>query len=360
MVYWFMRIATWLAARTSRAVRWSVAGAVAVLVYYAWEAKRRTTIANMAQILGASPGDPRARRLARQSWRNYGRYAADFLNASGRGEPALHEMRARLNDITPPPGAFALIDAARERGKGLILVGAHFGNWDVGGMLVAAHCPMQVVVERFSDERMDALVQSQRRALGMDVLWMEKSPRQLLRALQQNGVVGIIVDRPLPPGEGVPVSFFGRRCYVPGGVAQLALLSGAPILAGFGRYDELGSTTFYGGLAPVTLPQPSGDRKADTQLLTQRIYDALEAIIRPYPDQWYMFRPFWPDAAPGEAGGEAGGEAEREQSAAPRAVTEQARSQQRQARGQARARADAGTWEASAVAQPAEQGERDG
>jgi len=331
MVYWFTRIATWLAARTPRAVRWSVAGAVAVLVYYAWEAKRRTTIANMAQILGASPTDPHARRLARASWHKYGRYAADFLNASGRGEPALHEMRARLNDVTPPPGVFALIDAARERGKGLILVSAHFGNWDVGGMLVAAHCPVQVVVERFSDERMDALVQSQRRALGMDVLWMEKSPRQLLRALQQNGVLGIIVDRPLPSDEGVPVTFFGRRCYVPGGVAQLALLSGAPILAGYGRYDEHGSTAFYGALAPIVRPEPTGDRKADVQQLTQRIYDALEAIIRPYPDQWYMFRPFWPDMAPdvgpGETAGAASGEEERD---------------------------------VSAVAQPAEQGERDG
>src|SRR5262249_46174084 len=159
------------------------------------------------------------RRLARSSWRNYGRYAADFLNASGRGEPALHEMLGRLNDVTPPPGAFAQIDAARSRGKGLILVSAHFGNWDVAGMLIAAHCPLQVVVEGCREGGRDTGVQSQRRALGRDVLWMEKSPRQLLRALQQNGVVAIIVDRPLPADEGVPVTFFGRRCYVPGGVA---------------------------------------------------------------------------------------------------------------------------------------------
>jgi KDO2-lipid IV(A) lauroyltransferase len=156
---------------------------------------------------------------------------------------------------------------------------------------------------------------------------MEKSPRQLLRVLQQNGVVGIVVDRPLPAGDGVPVTFFGRRCYVPGGVAQLALLSGAPILAGYGRYDEHGSPAFYGGLAPVARPEPSGDRKTDVQVLTQRIYDALEAIIRPYPDQWYMFRPFWPDVAPVAAEGQADGKAEQE---------------------------------GSAVAQPAEQGERDG
>jgi KDO2-lipid IV(A) lauroyltransferase len=296
MVYWLTRIATWLAARTPRGVRWRVAGAGAVLVYYAWAAKRRVTIANMAQILGCSPTDPRARRLARASWHHYGRYAADFLNASGRGAPALAEMLGRLRDVTPPPGAFATIDAARAQGKGLLVVSAHFGNWDVAGMMVAAHTPLHVVVERFADPRMDALVQSQRQALGMDVLWMEQSPRQMLRVLQRQGTVAIIVDRPLPEGEGVPVTFFGRRCYVPGGVAQLALLSGAPVLVGFGRYDEHGSTDFYGGAKLVEPITPSGDRKADAQRLTQRIYDGLEAIMRETPDQWYMFRPFWPAA----------------------------------------------------------------
>jgi KDO2-lipid IV(A) lauroyltransferase len=298
MVYWFMRIATWLAARTPRGVRVPVAGALTLLVYYAWAAKRRVTIANMAQIIGCPPGDARAKRLARASWRNYGRYVADFLHASGRGEPALREALAQLRDVTPAPGAFAQIDAMRARGKGLIVVTAHFGNWDVAGMLFASHSPVNVVVERFSDARLDALVQAQRMALGMDVLWMEKTPRRMLRTLQQNGVVAIVVDRPLAPGEGVPVTFFGRRCYVPGGVAQLALLSGAPILPGFGRYDERNPTAFVGGFLPPILPESTDDRKADTQRLTQRVYDALEAIIGEYPDQWYMFRPFWPDDSP--------------------------------------------------------------
>src|SRR5579863_2088777 len=138
MAYWFSRIATWLLARTPRAIRVPVAGALTVLVYYGWISKRRATIANMAQILGTTPGDPRAERLARASWRNYGRYVADFLYTSGRGAAAAEEELAMLRDETPPPGAFAVIDAARERGKGVIIVTAHFGNWDVAGMLLAS------------------------------------------------------------------------------------------------------------------------------------------------------------------------------------------------------------------------------
>ncbi|HEX6818623.1 MAG TPA: lysophospholipid acyltransferase family protein [Ktedonobacterales bacterium] len=294
MVYWFTRIATWLLARTPRAVRVPVASALTVAVYYAWASKRRVTIANMAQTLGTTPSDPRARRLARESWHNYGRYVADFLYASGRGSEAAAEELARLRDTTPPPGCFALIDEARTRGKGVIIASAHFGNWDVAGMLLARRCPLHVVVERFADERMDQLVQSQRKALGMEVLWMEKSPRQMVRVLQQNGVLAIVADRPLPEGEGVPVTFFGRRCYVPGGVAQLAQLTGAAIIPGFAYYDDEGSLAFYARVEPMILPQTGGDRKAETQRLTQCIYDAFERVLRDHPDQWYMFRPFWP------------------------------------------------------------------
>lgn len=293
MAYWFSRIATWLLARIPRAIRVPVAGALTVLVYYGWVSKRRVTIANMAQILGTTPDDPRAQRLARDSWRNYGRYVADFLYSSGRGAAAKEEELARFRDTTPPPGTFGLIDSARERGKGVIIVTAHFGNWDVAGMLLSSHCPLHVVVERFADARMDHLVQSQRRALGMEVLWMEKSPRQMVRVLQQNGVLAIVADRPLPAGEGVPVTFFGRRCYVPGGVAQLAQLTGAAIIPGFAHYDKEGSSAFYTRAEPMILPQTGGDRKAETQRLTQAVYDAYECAFRDYPDQWYMFRPFW-------------------------------------------------------------------
>jgi KDO2-lipid IV(A) lauroyltransferase len=295
MAYWFLRVASWLAGRVPRGVRFRLAGALTVLVYYLWFSKRRVTIANMAKVLGVEPSNPEAERRARISWRNYGRYVTDFLYLGGGGEQAGEEALARMRDVTPPPGAFGQIDAARARGNGVIIVTAHFGNWDAAGLLVASHCTLHVVVERFADPRLDTLVQSQRRALGMEVLWMEKSPRQILRVLQQNGVVAIVADRPLAEGDGVPVTFFGRRCYVPGGVAQLALLSGATILPGFCHYDERYSPAYYAGVLSPIIPETTGDRRADAAALTQRIYSALEEMIQPYPDQWYMFRPFWPE-----------------------------------------------------------------
>ncbi len=291
MVFWLTRAAGWLAGKTPRWLRLAIAGPLTTLVYYGWASKRQVTIANMARILGTTPSDPRARRLARVSWRNYGRYLADFLALPNMTSEA---VLARMRDVSGEPGAFGRIDKALARGKGLIIVTAHFGAFDVAGVIVAARAPLTVLVDTFTDPRMDRLIQSLRARFGMSVIRAEKSPRPILRALRANQAVAILTDRPLPPGEGTPVTFFGARCYAPSGVAQLALLSGAAVATGFCYYDGRHSKTYYALLNDPISFEPTDDREADVIALTQRIYSGLEEIIRQRPEQWYMFRPFWP------------------------------------------------------------------
>jgi KDO2-lipid IV(A) lauroyltransferase len=293
MVYRLTLLASWLAGITPRWLRLALAGPITTLVYYLWPTKRHVTIANMAQILDTSINDPEARRLARNSWRNYGRYLSDFFylpNATSQ------QVVAWTRDVSGGLGANGMIDEALARGKGLIIFTAHFGAFDVAGVYVAAHAPLAVIADTFTDPRLDQLIQGQRAHFGLSVIRAEKSPRPILRHLKENGVVAIVGDRPMAPGEGTPITFFGKTCYVPGGVAQLALLSGAALAPGFAYYDtEDESHNFQGYMAEPIYPEPTGDREADTIALTQRMYDALEAITRQRPDQWYMFRPFWPD-----------------------------------------------------------------
>jgi lauroyl/myristoyl acyltransferase len=291
MVYYLIRFASWLAGKVPRRARLTIAGSATVLIYYGWISKRRVTIENMAQILGTTTRDLRARRLARVSWRNFGRYVSDFIYLPNTTRDAII---SRLQDTTPPPGSYAMVDKAREAGKGVILVSTHFGAYDVAGIAVANHCPVYLIVETIKDPRMDHMWQQQRNDLGMEVLRIEKTPRQILRVLQENGVVAVAVDRPVPPGEGVPITFFGRECWVPGGIAQIALKSGAAILPGYCIYDEDYSATYYLGAGPIISPEPTRDRKGDVIRLTQQMFDAVEVQIRSRPDQWAMFRRFWP------------------------------------------------------------------
>ena len=293
MVYYLIRFASWLAGRVPRPARLRIAGSVTELIYWGWVSKRHDTNANMAQILGTSPRDPRARRMARASWRDFGRYVSDFISVPNTTRD---DIISRVRDVTPAPGgAFAKLDEALARGKGVLLVSAHYGAYDVAGIYVASHYPLHLIVETIKDQKMDRMWQEQRRELGMEVLRIEKTPRQFLRVLQENGVVAVAIDRPLPPGEGVPITFFGKECWVPGGIAQIALKSGAAILPGFCYYDENFSSTYYLTAGKLIYPESTGDKRADTIRITQQMFDALDDQIRERPEQWAMFRPFWPE-----------------------------------------------------------------
>jgi KDO2-lipid IV(A) lauroyltransferase len=246
----------------------------------------------MAQVTGLPVHDPRVRYLAFASWRNYGRYAADFLSFAHMDVGMIEQ---RLLDLTQSAGCWLeYVEQALKPGRGALFVTSHFGNWDMAGALLAHHVHVSAVAETFSDKQLNELVQNQRKEKGLDIIPMEGSVRPILRALHNNQFVGLVFDRPLPPGEGIPVTFFGRKTYVPGGMATLAVKSGAAIIPGYFWYGH--HNQFYLRAFPPIFPQLSkGEEQAsEVARLTQYIFNTMEEIVREWPSQWYMFRPFWP------------------------------------------------------------------
>lgn len=236
---------------------------------------------------GASAGE--IRRTSRRSLVNYCKYLADFVRFPAI---SLETMRHAVEGDE----SFSALDRALERGKGAVVVCMHFGNWDLGaGAAAARGYPVTVVAESFADPRLDRMVMGARERLGMHLVRMEKAGPSLLRCLKQNGLLALLIDRPVP-GEGVKVRFFGEEVEVPAGPARLALRSGAMVVpAGFARVSphESNVTT----LSDFAIAcAPTGNEERDVQALTQAIMDAHERFIREHPDQWYMFREMWPRA----------------------------------------------------------------
>jgi lauroyl/myristoyl acyltransferase len=296
MIYWLLRSATWLVRWVPSRPRRTIAGLICEAVYWLWPEKRRYTIDNMAHVLGLPASDRRVRQVARRSWRNYGRYTADFLNFPNVTGP---QLLARLVDISAnEEGWLGIAQEALARRKGIIIATAHFGNWDVAGSMTAARIPLAAVVETFKDPRLNALIQGQRAEKNIRVIPMEGAgARHVLTTLKKNEAVAIVVDRPLTAKDGVPVIFFGHKTYVPGGPAALALKVGATIIPGFAYYDDRKPAVYYGKMCtPIRADAlPGKSTEEQIQAITQQIYTALEAIITEHPDQWYMFRRFWPE-----------------------------------------------------------------
>ena len=267
----------------SRPLGWA-AGLVGGAWYYLWPEGRRVMARNYERVLPQATAAER-RRVARRSVANYFRYVLEFAG-TGRLSPA-----QRLAVAVEAPG-FADLERALERGKGALVAPMHFGNWDLGAISATARgYPLTVVGETFEDPRLDALIVGGREALGVRLVKMERAGPSLLRALRRNEMVAILIDRPLRAG-GVRVRFFGEEVEVPEGPARLALRTGATAAAvafprrGDGRIDVFARFAFDF--------EPSGDAERDVRDLTQAIMSAHEEYVRRWPEQWYMFREFWP------------------------------------------------------------------
>jgi phosphatidylinositol dimannoside acyltransferase len=293
-IYYLTRGISIIASWTPQGPRHALGSAIGAASYLGWPSKRWVTQLNMAQVTGRPVDDRYVRHLALASWRNYGRYAADFMNFSRLD---IDFIEQHMRDLSQGgKGWQSLMMPALQAGRGAIVATAHFGNWDMAGAMLAHHQPFSAVAETFSDERLNQLVQDQRREKGIGIIPMEGSARRILRVLQQNQLVAIVVDRPVTPDQGTEVTFFGRKTYVPSGPAALALKSGAPILPGYVWYGH--HNGFYTRLFPPIFPRESKGVQKATEIarLTQSIYDTLEEMVREWPTQWYMFRQFWPSA----------------------------------------------------------------
>jgi phosphatidylinositol dimannoside acyltransferase len=291
-VYWLVRGGSALAGWLPRPMRHALGSTVSVASYLGWGTKRRVTQQNMAKVLALPANNARVKYAALVSWYKYGRYASDFIYFP---HVNMQSVEAHTHDLSEGATWQEFGQQALDHGKGALISTAHFGSWDLAGALVAYHFPLSAVAETFKDARLNELLQNQRREKQIEIIPMEGSVRRILRTLQANRCVAIVADRPVAQEAGVEITFFGHKTYVPGGLAALAIKSGAAIVPGYvwyGRQQQLYIRAF----APIFPQASKGPEERDREIvrLTQYTYHALEEVIRAAPTQWYMFRPFWP------------------------------------------------------------------
>lgn len=282
--YWTWRVALAVGGRVPPRVSYALAWVAGSVTYWLWPRGRRAMHRNYARVLkGATRAE--IRRVSRRSLVNYCCYLADFIRF-----PSLSPTR--IIESVHGREQFAELTAALTGGKGAVIVCTHFGNWDLGaGAAAARGYTATAVAETFGDTRLDAMVVESRTRLGLRLVKMENSSPSLVRALHHNGLLALLIDRPVP-GDGVRVRFFGSEVEVPAGPARLAMRTGAHIVAAaFPRIDHGHMDV---SVLTEFLPPAAGRDPDDVRRVTQAIMDAHERFIRRFPDQWYMFREMWP------------------------------------------------------------------
>lgn len=243
---------------------------------------RRVADKNLRLAYGDSLSRADREALIRKVFRNFARMSlVEFLKASY----LTPENLARLVRVE----SFAPMDDLLARGKGLILVSAHLGNWELLARRAGREGrPVLVVARQSDDEEFNKLTDRLRENGGYIVHPRGDSPRALLRQLRENGIIAILCDQ---KSEDVFVPFFGHAAGTVAGPAILALKTGAPILPIFCPRQPDGSYRM------ETLPEidttRTGDANADAQRIMTDVTAAIETMVRRYPDQWLWMHDRW-------------------------------------------------------------------
>src|SRR5579875_3637280 len=231
-------------------------------------------------------------RILRASFRSLGWQLAEFAQMSRyRAEQAKQFIRYEgLENYL----------AARARGKGVLVLTAHLGAWELSSFFHSLMgYPMGMVIRRLDNPRVDTVVNDVRTRHGNRVLHKDDFARGLLKAMHQGETVGILMDTNMTPPQGVFVPFFGVEACTASGLARVALRSGAAVLPGFLLWEpaEKGYVLHFGPeLELVRTGDPEADAVANTALFTR----TLESYIRRYPEQWLWVHRRWKTRPPGE------------------------------------------------------------
>lgn len=244
---------------------------------------------NLATIMGEDAGSPRVSAAAYEMVRGHSAAWLDFLTFATRPP----SESAKLVESVE---GFSRIVEARAEGHGVLLLTAHLGNWEVGGLMLAeVRQPIHVVLVPDIFPGVERARRRLHARAGVTEIPIDNSPvptLAVLRALEGNAIVAMQGDRDFN-NTGVTVPFFGRGAYFPRGPMRVAMATGAKVLPAFilrrsdGRYRAIIE-------APLEIER-GGDRDAALKTNLARYVAILERYVRENPEQWYCFYPFWDD-----------------------------------------------------------------
>ena len=246
---------------------------------------RRYLLRNLEVAFGDERSPRELKLLRRKIFENFAVFVTDFLRM-----PLVN--RENLGDYVTAEGLETVrrLGALASAETPTMITSAHVGNWEMAaaatGLLAG---PVSILVDVHSNPLVTSFFDGRRADKGIDVVPVSAFHRSF-RDLKRGHLVAVVGDRPTT-GQGIMLSYFGRRALIPDGHALLARRLGARLVPTFavmgpdGKYEFLTEE-------PIR-PRVTDDVEADVRDCAQRCLAVFERYVRRYPEQWYVFSPIW-------------------------------------------------------------------
>lgn len=255
-------------------------GALGLAAYYLLSRERKRAIAHLSAAF-QDRDDGWIRSTARRSFIHLGKALAEILLMTPR-------RLSKFSDFRGEDG----LGEALARGKGVIVVASHIGNWEIFGGALAAKAPVSAVAAPIVPDEVNKLVIDMRTALGIKTILRGKpgATRELIRVFKENRILGILIDQDTDV-EGAFVEFMGMPAWTPTAAASMAIKFNAPVVFGYmkrGKGDRL--TAVIEGPLELRL---TGDTERDVVVNTAMFTKKIENCIKEDPEQWVWMHRRW-------------------------------------------------------------------
>ncbi len=256
---------------------------VALIFFYLIPIRKKTVIENLTNSFPDYP-TKRIYKIAFQCYRSFSITLIELLAIPGIKKEAMQDMVKCEN-----PG---FIVEQYKRNKGVILLSAHFGNWEYIALSVSLQIgiPFNVVIKPQRNPYVTKWLEDVRTKWINKIVPSGISIRQVYKELVNKNIVAMVADQ-RGPKEGLKLDFMGRPALFFAGPAILALKTGSPLLYGIPvRQKDYTYKTIIYEVSKENLPEDEDEKIIE---LTRRHKNYLEEFIREYPEQWFWMHKRW-------------------------------------------------------------------
>ena len=256
---------------------------IAALFYYIIPIRKKTVLENLHNAF-PDYNEKKLKSIAFGSYKSFALALAEILYIPAMSKEDIKKQVDCSN--------VELIREKYEENKGVILLSAHFGNWEFMATSLAAqlNIPISVVIKPQRNPYVTNWMNKARTKWNNEIVPLGISIRQTYQTLKDKKIVAMVADQ-RGPEESIKIKFFGRDLTVLTGPAILALKTGAPVLYGISvRQDDYSYKTVMTEISKENLPESNEEKIKE---LSQRHMSYLEGFIRKYPEQWLWMHKRW-------------------------------------------------------------------
>ncbi len=254
------------------------------LIYAVDKRRREIAIKNLTIAFGKEKSAADIRAIAIRSFQNLGRimFEIGWTMRTSKTELAKHFNIVGLENYKQ----------AQSEDKGVFLMGAHHGNWELLPIgLYLAQTPMGMVYRPIDLPALDLLVKENRSRFGsIPIRTRKKAARKIFQTLKKGNPIGLLIDQNEIRRHGIFVDFFKYEACTNPGLAKMSLKIGAPVVPFFLIRQ---ANQFIMEFGPAVKPIQTGDQDTDVALNMRKYNEIIESYIRRYPDQYLWAHDRW-------------------------------------------------------------------